>query len=629
MRRYPGLAPFTADQKDVFFGRNNDIQELSELIFVERKVLLYSKSGYGKTSLLNAGVIPKLSKNKDFEFITIRFRSYTDKNLTPHQTFLQTLRQHADFEFSNNPKTIIDQYAPEQQENYWAILKKNQLLGNKHKTYILIFDQFEELFTYPETQINEFKQRFAEIILEKQLPHFFDNFEDAIFENKENIKKEEIDLLYNAINIKSVFAIRSDRLSELNILADKITDIQKIFYELQPLNKEQAEQAIISPAKQQGEFESQPFTFEKLALKKIINALVGKGKIETTQLQIVCQRIEENIIVKKISKSVEQVSILNAVENDIPDFKDIFLDFYNTAVSKVKTDNINNIRKFIEDQLIIEGRRISLDEFVCQRYIKNETLKTLVETRLLRAERNSVEGFSYELSHDTLVPPIKEIADKRRERETQERKEKEEQERLAKLLEERKRQRKIITIVSIAAIVSIAFGIFGFVQMKNAQNSLKQLIAKDAYSFFTEERYIAAKGKYEQLIALADTTEAIQKRINLCIKLDSISQIFYGKMALSDSLALTNSIENQIKADSIYKVLHNVDYKPGKMKLQAKLEANQIRIDKIVAENIVIAKSYIDAGTYMYSDAEKILLQTKKLAPLNKEVEELLKKVQR
>ena len=75
MKRYPGLSPFSTEQKDVFFGRESDITNLARLIFVERKVLLYSKSGYGKSSLLNAGVIPELENNKDFEFVKIRFHA--------------------------------------------------------------------------------------------------------------------------------------------------------------------------------------------------------------------------------------------------------------------------------------------------------------------------------------------------------------------------------------------------------------------------------------------------------------------------------------------------------------------------------------------------------------------------
>lgn len=518
MRRYPGLASFTSVQKDVFFGRKDDIQELSELIFVERKVLLYSKSGYGKTSLLNAGVIPKLSDNKNFEFITIRFRSYTEKSLSPNQTFLQTIRQHSDFNFSDKPETIIDKYEQGQENNFWSIFKKNQLSGNKHKTYVLVFDQFEELFTYPQAQIDEFKQGFAEIILENQYPAFFDDFEDAVFDNKENIPKDEIDLLYNNINIKSVFAMRSDRLSELNALADKITDIQKVFYELQPLDKEQAKQAIINPAKQKSNFDSKAFTYEKAALKKIINALTKKDKIETTQLQIVCQRLEEDIIAAKKTDAIIS-------EKDIPAFEDIFRDFYHDATSKVNIEERDKVRKFIEDQLIIDSRRISLDTLVCQKYVNSETLKKLVDTRLLRAEPNTTGGFSYELSHDTLVSPITEIAKKRRDEEEKER-----------LREKQRRQIRIITLAILVSAVSVGAAIFGFWQKSIADTEKEK--ATNALNDLQEEQRLREieKQKRDSLNFHFYLNEGINQKengeygeaiqsLNFALKFDSTEQI--------------------------------------------------------------------------------------------------------
>ena len=61
MRRYPGVSPFTRDQRNIFFGRSEDIKKLKKLILLRNQVLLYSKSGIGKTSLLDSGVIPLLS----------------------------------------------------------------------------------------------------------------------------------------------------------------------------------------------------------------------------------------------------------------------------------------------------------------------------------------------------------------------------------------------------------------------------------------------------------------------------------------------------------------------------------------------------------------------------------------
>ena len=81
-RRYPGVSPFETNQADQYFGRTRDVQDLYDLILLEKMVVLFGKSGYGKSSLLNAGIIPKLSATKSkreqpFQPIVVRFAAYT------------------------------------------------------------------------------------------------------------------------------------------------------------------------------------------------------------------------------------------------------------------------------------------------------------------------------------------------------------------------------------------------------------------------------------------------------------------------------------------------------------------------------------------------------------------------
>lgn len=49
LRRYPGATPFSKQQSRIFYGRDKDIDKLLTLIQVEKKVLLYSKSGDRKS----------------------------------------------------------------------------------------------------------------------------------------------------------------------------------------------------------------------------------------------------------------------------------------------------------------------------------------------------------------------------------------------------------------------------------------------------------------------------------------------------------------------------------------------------------------------------------------------------
>ena len=77
--RYPGSTPFAKNDEWVFFGRDTDIKNLRTKINLEKIIVLHGRSGLGKTSLLNAGVLPRLEK----QYITIplRFGTHTRGDL--------------------------------------------------------------------------------------------------------------------------------------------------------------------------------------------------------------------------------------------------------------------------------------------------------------------------------------------------------------------------------------------------------------------------------------------------------------------------------------------------------------------------------------------------------------------
>ncbi len=57
---YVGPRPFGRNEKDLFFGRDRETRDLCSLVVAHPIVLLYAASGAGKSSLLNAGLIPLL-----------------------------------------------------------------------------------------------------------------------------------------------------------------------------------------------------------------------------------------------------------------------------------------------------------------------------------------------------------------------------------------------------------------------------------------------------------------------------------------------------------------------------------------------------------------------------------------
>src|SRR3954453_10001976 len=65
---YVGPRPFERGDTERFFGRERETRDLASLVVAHRVVLLYSGSGAGKSSLLNAAVLPLLEA-KSFDVV--------------------------------------------------------------------------------------------------------------------------------------------------------------------------------------------------------------------------------------------------------------------------------------------------------------------------------------------------------------------------------------------------------------------------------------------------------------------------------------------------------------------------------------------------------------------------------
>ena len=70
---FPGIDPFSFAYRDVFFARESEARSLTRLIVMYRGVLLYSDSGTGKSSLINAGIIPR-AMNEGYQVERVRLQ---------------------------------------------------------------------------------------------------------------------------------------------------------------------------------------------------------------------------------------------------------------------------------------------------------------------------------------------------------------------------------------------------------------------------------------------------------------------------------------------------------------------------------------------------------------------------
>lgn len=406
--RYPGAHSFSTEQKALFFGREKAIGELYQLVRLEQMIVLYGKSGLGKTSLINAGIFPLVLAEGNYEPISIRFNAWTKgKQETPSDIVRAEILKNIPSDASFLPTVMPDD------GSFWYAVKTRLLSQAEPKQPLFIFDQFEELFTYPDDSVRVFAQWFSELLL-NELPQRVRRMRDLYLQiEPDGLTEAQLQRLNERPIPKALISIRSDRMSLLDKLTGHVPHILNTRYELQPLGDKEAVEAIIEPAVTEGVFESKAFNYTSEALKTITDYLTNQNRqpVESFQLQIVCQSVEQTVM-KQGLKTVQN--------QDLGDLEKIFENYYEDSILALDNDGTSRdsreevrstARRLIEDKLVLEKeqRRLSVYEgqLLSEQGVDENLLVQLVNSRLLRREISRLgNGFDYELSHDTLVAPV-------------------------------------------------------------------------------------------------------------------------------------------------------------------------------------------------------------------------------
>ena len=380
------------------------------------------------------------------------------------------------FEDDLTGNEIIDEL-----HKYFA--EKNKLRQVRKEAQTLV-QNITNITNITDKQINQFSEQLSAMLF-GEMPQVLQNIIfDKIDIDENCFSQDVLDILFRKLNVKLVCSIRSDKMSLLNRLKINIPQILSKMFELKALNIEQAKNAMLSPAKTDGNFVSQKIDFAPETQTKIINYLSeNKSKqIETFQLQLICQYCENLIITNKQSSELSKNSELSIEVEELGELSTIFSRHYDNLINEIPETQQLTTRKLIEENMIIDGNRVPLPDkvIISKHKIDKELLQKLVNSRLLRSEPNTTGGYSYEISHDTLVEPISAAYKIRSEKEKKEEelrvkneelrieREKEKEElrvkneklRIERIENEKKRkqQRTIIIIVSVAAVVSIVTG---------------------------------------------------------------------------------------------------------------------------------------------------------------------------
>ena len=411
-RRYPGVA-FFRDQdidRSLFFGRERPAYDLLHLVLAERLVVLLARSGIGKSSLINAGLMQPLREAECFPMV-VRINSTRDNALASLYSGVKVASERGVAD------GVIDSYEPADPEDWntrslWHFMKTFCLWrGDKLLQPVLILDQFEELFT---------------LISAASRKKFVDQLADLVRgtrPRKVGVTRDDGELSDRPPRVRVLLAIREDFLAHLDEMAGRIPSILRARYRLSPLREEEARLAITKPATVDSrELATQPFEWADDAVARVLRFLRGprsraadgtefSDDVEPFQLQLICQHVEE-LVAQGALKTIRLEHL--GGENVDATMRAILVRFYDRCLATVRREfqpvrlRRLPLERLCEQEFISAGgrRRFCEESRILKGYaVPPDVLGALVTQRLIRKEERVGDSY-YELTHDTLIAPI-------------------------------------------------------------------------------------------------------------------------------------------------------------------------------------------------------------------------------
>lgn len=404
LRPYKGPSPYDEADAENFFGREADIGRLRGILRTERIVVLHAPSGAGKTSLIQAGIQP-------------RMRQDGFKTLPPLRVN-HPIPEHIDADsminrFSYSIMHSIEAALASNSNNVATKVKEDDFIGIPLSTYFahrsalraweeklfLIFDQFEEIFTiepYGRSEKLRFFGELGKVLQERR--------------------------------IWALFAIKEEYLGSLDDYSRTVPTNFANRYKLDILTRSSAEDAIRKPV------ERLNMSFDDEALTKMLDDLTyGKDQsqpgsredereksrkedeapiIDPLYLQLMCEQVwaaaQKEEMVRITSDAVTRIQKMKNQE-DLSAVETALMDFYGNTMRQAAEKHDckeREIRDWIDQELIAEGRRRR--PAIAEMDSESPMAKAqcfLEDQHILRASPR-VGAKWYELVHDRLVLPV-------------------------------------------------------------------------------------------------------------------------------------------------------------------------------------------------------------------------------
>ncbi|MBB6325085.1 hypothetical protein FHS59_000700 [Algoriphagus iocasae] len=391
MKKYPFkfLDSYQKEDKSVFFGRDEEINSLYEMVFQSSVVLVYGASGTGKTSLINCGLAGRFQPHDWLEIMVRRGRDI-NQSLS---SALANLGGNVDVDIDKSKwENDWDEEFDKKGKELTPLAKSIKTIYQKSfRPIYLIFDQFEELFVLGTT------------------------IEQQTF--LESIKG----LLDSGQPVKLIFSIREEYLGYLAEFEREIPQLLRKKLRVEPMNLEKVKQVIIGAASFENSNISIKTGEEDAVAEAIFQKIRGDKKSLTIALpflQVFLDKLYLQITGDENRQKQAEFSLASV--NEMGEIGDVLINFLEDQVSRISESLRGKYQEF-KPELIwkilspfatLEGTKDPISKielFARLPDLDNQMILDVVQAFITsRILRYNDTNETYEIAHDSLAKPIAE-----------------------------------------------------------------------------------------------------------------------------------------------------------------------------------------------------------------------------
>ena len=443
---WPGLDYFAEQTQAFFHGREEESDLLLSMVRHRLLTVLYGQSGLGKSSLLQAGLFPRLRADG---WLPVYIRlSHTEADGLGGQGPNALIAQTRQFIREAIASAIKEGHLlgdvpgaegksesamPRDDESLWEYLHRGdsalRSVTRERIAPVLVFDQFEEIFTLgrnePRRAIRDTFLRDLADCVENRLPEY-------VLKEMNRRDRGEVnpfaDLEFACQGYRVVLSLREDYLAELHDLDELMPSIHENETRLLPLNGWQALDAIAIPGEA---------LVEPTVAREIVELVAASRRGDTQEdgapaaesngeavdesrlqvdpalLSMVCRELNIERQRRKEPKITQEIT------NDLlrNSGRSVLRRFYTDCfLSLPDREGAAEVQRFIEDELLTPTGYRNMAELERAQYRLSKAgvrdpaaaFQNLIDERLLRvSERPQDKTRWLELTHDVLCDVVK------------------------------------------------------------------------------------------------------------------------------------------------------------------------------------------------------------------------------